>query len=89
MGHYGSGKSTVGRLICEEEVARNGRKKVIYVCFSNNSDGEEVKEQFKADLKKAVKWLCLEIDVQRPDCIGTLYCWNRLITLASSAHHLV
>ena len=51
LGHYGSGKSTVGRLICEEEVARNGRKKVIYVCFSNNSDGEELRGQFKAEFR--------------------------------------
>ena len=53
VGHYGSGKSTVGRLMCEEEVAKNGRKKVIYVCFSNNSNGEELKGQFQADFRNS------------------------------------
>lgn len=52
VGHFGSGKTFLGRLLAEREVEQYGRKRVLFVCFSQSSNGSALRAQFKADFRQ-------------------------------------
>ena len=44
-------QTSVSLALCHEETRRYGRKNVIYICFSKNSQGRELKLNFKKELQ--------------------------------------
>jgi len=52
LGHYGSGKTTVSRMICEQELSIFDKRKVFYIVFSKNSRGIEIQTRFRKELRK-------------------------------------
>ena len=44
-------QTSVSLALCHEETRRYGKKNVIYICFSKNSQGRELKLNFKKELQ--------------------------------------
>ena len=47
-------QTTVGHLLCEQEVHKYNRKKVIHICLSKNGDGSELRQIFKKNFSQFV-----------------------------------